>query len=977
MRFRSLKQKVNITLLFLALVVFTIVALVSGLLEYNEIRAEHSKIMAAKIGMARLLVGETIFEYDEYVTTILNESADKEVGELLADLLDLLHFPNPHDTYYVIDSQGKVILIAEAYVEYWGLDFNALLPSKDIEQPLVSHYQSLLTDSPVVGIQYPLPEGMRLIIERDLKNIIPTMAHLEAGRLFAGELFFVLSASGRVVYHPDSFLTNSRHNLGFDIKKKTSPDADGRFTFVLRGVEYDAASEEFSVPPGWVIYYAVPRAEIVRAVQTAVINHIVLLLTTFAAVFVILQIFWHNFFTKPVSRIVEGLQHSAENKGLQLTAEMAAHTLEFQTIIEEINKRDEAVSQATERFQTVLDSLDAAVYVADMDTHELLFINSFGKKSWGDITGKVCWQSLQQGQSGPCQFCTNHLLIDDNGKPTGIYIWEFQNTKDRKWYECRDQAIRWTGGQLVRMEVATDITRRKEAEEELIAEKEQLAVTLRSIGDGVITTDVEGKVILANRVAEELIGWRQEEAIGRYLSEVFHIVDAKTEKPCADPVSLVLERGQIIALAESTKLISKDGTERIISDSGAPILDKKSQIIGIVLVFRDVTDENRLREEALKAKKLESVGVLAGGIAHDFNNILAAIMGNIDLASFRVGAKHESYPLLQMAKKASIRAKGLTQQLLTFAKGGDPVLETASLKEVIRDSANFILSGSNVSCSFNFAEGLWWASIDKGQISQVIQNIVINADQAMPAGGSIKIKCENVDLDGLKAIPLPKGKHVKISIADNGCGIHRESLTRIFDPYFSTKEIGQGLGLAVVRSIIEKHRGLITADSEVDKGTTFTMYLPATEAYQEYPPDMLEGTTSGKGKGVVLIMDDEEMVRNVVSQMLERLGFQTLQAVHGTAAIELYQKAMDTEQPVDLVIMDLTIPGGMGGKEAIRELLALDANARVIVSSGYANDPIMANCRDYGFIAAIQKPFQMSELTWVVEQHINHTSIEN
>lgn len=976
MLFRSLRQKINFTLLLLALIVFAVVALASGLLEYREVRAEYSRGMTAKISMARSLVADSVFQYDKYVRDVIGQSDDEEaVEEMLATLLDQLHFHSPEDTYYVLDSQGTVIIIADPYADYWGLDFGVLLPSKERSNITISHHQSLLTRQSVVSIQYPLPLGMYLVVERGLENIIPAMTHLQQSKLFSGELFFVLSSSGQVAYHPDTSLIKRRHNLAFDMKNKSLPDTDGQFSFVLNGIEYAALSEEFSVPPGWIIYYAVPQAEMVKVVQAEVINQVIGLLAIFVIIFLILQVALARFFTKPVSRIVDSLQRSHGGEGLVLTADMAAGTLELQTIIGEILNRDQAVALATERFQTVLDSLDAAVYVADMQTYEILFINSYGRKVWGDITGKICWQSIQKGQSGPCEFCTNHLLLDENGRPAGIHVWELQNTVNNHWYECRDQAIQWTDNRLVRMEVAHDISRRKEAEEELLAEKERLAVTLHSIGDGVITTDVEGKIVLINRVAEELTGWRQDEAQGRPFLEVFHVLDGETKEPCADPVSQVLKKGQIITLAENTMLLARDGSERIVADSGAPIRDKESRIVGVVLVFRDVTEENQLREEALKAKKLESVGVLAGGIAHDFNNILAAILGNIDLAVHMVGEDHESYRLLQMAEKASVRARGLTQQLLTFAKGGDPVLETASLKEVISESASFVLSGSNVSCSFDFPEDLWWADIDKGQISQVVQNIIINADHAMPDGGKIEVKCENVALDTPGILPLPVGRYVRMSIADTGYGIDEESLARIFDPYFSTKEVGQGLGLAVVRSIIQKHGGCIVADSEKGSGTTFTIYLPASDLEQKKMEDLFITPEPATKMGRIMIMDDEEMVRDIASKMLDHFGYETVLAADGDEAIEKYKEAEKSGESIDLVIMDLTIPGGMGGKDAVKKLLDLNPDARVIVASGYANDPVMANCRAYGFMAAVKKPFQMSELAWVVEQNIQKSSV--
>ncbi len=617
--------------------------------------------------------------------------------------------------------------------------------------------------------------------------------------------------------------------------------------------------------------------------------------------------------------------------------------------ISERKKADEEKNTAIARFQTLVDSLDALVYVADMETYELLFVNKYGREIWGDISGRICWQALQEGQTDPCSFCTNAKLLDSDGTPTAVHVWEYQNTVTNDWFQCRDQAIEWTDGRLVRMEIAINITPRKEAEEALEAEKERLSVTLRSIGDGVITTDTDGRIILLNAVAENLTGWKQIEAQGRPLAEVFNIINEQTRKPSENPVEKVMTSGQIIGLENHTALVSKDGTEHSIADSGAPIRNRESDIIGVVLVFRDVSEKNRMEEELIKVKKLESVGVLAGGIAHDFNNILSAILGNINLAALDTNLLPETKELLDAAEKASLRAKDLTQQLLTFSKGGEPIKQAASIHEVIKDSADFVLHGGNVACSYHIPDDLWLVEIDKGQISQVIQNVIINADHAMPEGGVIDVKCENVDSLHLEGVVLPRDKKfVKVSITDSGKGIPAKIIDKIFDPYFSTKQEGSGLGLAISHSIITKHNGHIAVESTHGVGTTFTIYLPASTDQQEQ--EKQEATIEqGKGIAKIMVMDDEKLLRDVAKAMLNQMGHEVVLVQEGAAALEVYREHSESGEPIDIVIMDLTIPGGMGGKDAVKEMLAFDPCAKVIVSSGYSNDPIMTDCQKYGF----------------------------
>jgi PAS domain S-box-containing protein len=499
--------------------------------------------------------------------------------------------------------------------------------------------------------------------------------------------------------------------------------------------------------------------------------------------------------------------------------------------------------------------------------------------------------------------------------------------------------------------VLTDMTEQKQLERRLETEKKQMATTLYCIGDGVISTDSKGRVRLVNRVAEKLTGCLQHEAAGKPVGEVFHIINEHTRQKCENTVEKVLESGNIADLANDTILVARDGTERIISGSGAP-MDLNGNIIGVVLVFRDITDRIRMEKELFKNQKLESLGILAGGIAHDFNNILTAVTGNVFLAKNQVTPDHEIFELLKEVESALARAQTLTKKLLTFGKGGTPVKETVSIRNIITESSRYVLRGSKSKCQFSIAEDLWSAKVDVGQISQVINNVVINADQAMPEGGIVHVAAENLIIAERRDLPLKPGRYIRISIKDQGVGIAAKCLSKIFDPYFTTKQGGSGLGLAAAYSIIRNHDGHITVESQLAVGTTFHIYLASAKAVPEKEEIKLT-----KGQGRILVMDDEVPLRKMIGRMLGVLGYEAEFARDGAEAIEKYKKAKESANPYDAVVLDLIVPCGMGGKECIAELLKIDPEVKAVVFSGYSEDPVLSNFQGYGFKGMMPKPF--------------------
>ena len=424
-------------------------------------------------------------------------------------------------------------------------------------------------------------------------------------------------------------------------------------------------------------------------------------------------------------------------------------------------------------------------------------------------------------------------------------------------------------------------------------------------------------------------------------------------------------------VTQEEELIIRDaeGIDHWISVNAAPIHDAEGRVTAGIVVFHDITVRKRAEEDIQKAQRLRSLGTLAGGIAHDFNNVLMALYGNISLAKEDLPCGHVATKPLEEAEKSMNRAVRLTRQLLTFARGGEPVKEDVSVGQVAEEVARFDLSGSTVSLTFDCPANLWQVEADKGQIQQVISNLTINAREAMPDGGHLYISLANEEVP-TDAVPgLRPGRYVRITVRDDGIGIEPMYLNRIFDPYFTTKQTGSGLGLATTYAIVSRHGGRIDVESALGRGTAFTLLLPAAVAAQPpVPVDPLAGRQPPRRQGArILVLDDEEQVCKLVSTMLRKRGFVVETVADGRQAIERYREAFQSGVPFDALIMDLTIPGGLGGKEALREILAFDPDAKAVVSSGYAVDPVMAHYADYGFKGIAAKPYSARELLTVLD----------
>jgi len=508
---------------------------------------------------------------------------------------------------------------------------------------------------------------------------------------------------------------------------------------------------------------------------------------------------------------------------------------------------------------------------------------------------------------------------------------------------------------------ARDTSERKKKEETIQLGKREWESTFDAMSDWVCLIDLNYRILRSNRAGEKFLDLPTEETIGQTCCELLH----GTQKPLPEcPLQKMLQTYQ----RESLDLYVKKTNRwlRIVVD---PVVDKDGNLVRAVHIVRDITGLKMVEEERLKAMKLESIGIIAGGIAHDFNNLLSVIMGNIELAKDEIKPEVGAYENLKETGNAILHAKELTKQLITFSKGGAPAKKVGSIGELVMDAISLSSLDTTIKCNFFIPHDLWLVDFDQEQMKHAIRNILINAAESMPDGGTIDVTAENFLAAEKPDSQLPDGKYVKISIQDRGIGIPEEHLSMVFDPYFSTKEMGiqkgMGLGLATTYSIINRHNGRITVESEVGSGTTLTLYLPVYEKdIRQFEP--VKAPLSKKPAirtGRILLMDDEEMIRILGRQMLSRFGYDTELAKDGGEAIELYKRAMDLGKSYDAVILDLTVKGGMGGKDAVKRLLEIDPQVKAIISSGYSNDPVMANFRKYGFFDALPKPYTLKDLS--------------
>jgi two-component system, cell cycle sensor histidine kinase and response regulator CckA len=514
--------------------------------------------------------------------------------------------------------------------------------------------------------------------------------------------------------------------------------------------------------------------------------------------------------------------------------------------------------------------------------------------------------------------------------------------------------------------IKEDLARHREHLERLVAARteelrsvsEELQIILTSLAEGIIAVDATGRVQLLNPAAEAQVGWQSAEAQGRELAEVL-CVEAEAGQVGLGPwdAAAVAPDGLWRTSRRMTgHVLARDRTRRLVALSTAPLIGVDGTFVGAVLVLRDIALQREVEEQRQRHERLESVGLLAGGIAHDFNNILTGVLGSISVARLKLARGRDIRKELERAEAACVRAQGLTRQLLTFSKGGAPVKKVVRVAGPVREAAELALRGSTVKLELSCAADVDMIEADEGQLAQVINNLVLNAKQAMPGGGRVTIAVANRVIGAADGLPLDPGPYVQVTVSDHGEGIAPEHLSRIFDPYFTTKENGSGLGLASVHSIIRRHGGHVAASSTLGAGAHFAIYLPAASCPTETPAASL-GPALAQRALRILVLDDDSNVRKVLSSLLPLLGHDAVILGRSADAFAEFDAAVRSARPFDVVFVDLTMPGDLGGEAVIARLREREPTVKVVVMSGYSTSPVMAQWRELGLMGALEKPF--------------------
>jgi PAS domain S-box-containing protein len=630
----------------------------------------------------------------------------------------------------------------------------------------------------------------------------------------------------------------------------------------------------------------------------------------------------------------------------------------FEQILENTRETNRELKIAKDEIEAIFNAAGVGIMVIDKELNILAFNREQAKLFDYDLStihDRKCYQANCKREKMTFACGVKNVF---RGEKMWVERWECRGHV----FNIVGEPIRDHDGEIIQAVICyLDITDRVTAEEEMAREKDQLAVTLQAINEGVMSLDENCTVVLANDMATKILGIRRDSLVGHTIRDILFSEEEKAYMKTCHYTDT--ERRLYPYQGSMCKQVYIDGSRRIVEIYQMPVYTAMNRLTAVVLILKDITERLHMENELLRRQKLESLSILTGGIAHDFNNILTAAMSNVAMAHIQMEKNGLSSEYLVNAEQALQQARDLVRQLSTFAKGGSPVKETTSLKELLEKIIQFTLSGARVSRTITIADDLDLVDIDTTQFGQVLNNLLLNAIQAMPEGGNLTLDARNREITEKDTLTLSPGRYVQVSITDTGVGIPEEYQKQIFDPFFTTKKEGSGIGLATAYSIIKRHNGYISVESEENRGTTFSVFIPSSSGTLTMKEEVPVRPSPEAHRGRILVMDDDERILKSTGTLLRTLGYEVDTASSGEEALEKSRHMFETGERYDCVLMDLVVPEGMGGLDTITPMKEIDPEVYIIVSSGYSQEEVLSNYRDHGFDGVIPKPYKIEELS--------------
>lgn len=952
-----------------------------SLLGYSYTRSEAQlgieHLVESQVEKLDLLIEERISRWSSELNLLAGESPVSQSQALsylkihLNDLDDYLYcFHGRPDGFYVTTLGDTNTLTDRRY-------FQEVLKTRRtvVSEPLYSKTTGL----PMMVIVSPLIRGGKL--SGLLGGVVPLYrfsdlinSESQGNTSYA----FMVDSNQRIIAHPNTNLLLSMNLSNLDT---FGPALAEKMRHEPKGWLYAVSTNDRTIHyyrqigfQGWYLVFSVDDQRFFGRLERLTVQFFGVSIFFGLLLSLLLLFYLMRFVLRPL-RMLEGAARDIGRGDLSVRADvhskgefgMVAKTVNdmsdnLSRMMEELKAARDDAEKSEKRFRELAECLPQTVFELD-ENGVFVYVNRAGCERFGyrpeEVMGKVhvtrmfvarerelVIRNMKARAEGLLQHYPDYTALSRSGEEFTVQIYVMPVLDDGHFKGFR--------GLLV------DISSRIATEKMIEKEKELLAVTLASINDAVITCSREGKIQLYNQAAAKLLDLDMQSALEMDIRKVLRLKDEKSDQKKEIPIGLVGQIGK--AIEWRSVVLERSNGWCTAEVSGAPVIDHEGQVLGSVWVIRDTTSRRWLEEQALRADKMESLTLLSGGLAHDFNNILTIVLGNLTLAAMQNGMPDEARTMLSEAEKAAYRARGLTQQLLALSRGGSPTLTAAALGQILKESSELVLTGSNCRLVWESDEPLWNAMVDPAQIHQVMNNLVLNARQSMqPQGGEIRVTAKNIELDSEHTpIGYQPGGYVTVTVGDQGPGIPLEYRSRIFDPYYTTREGGHGLGLAIVHSIIEKHNGWLNLDSEVGKGTRVTFYLPA-EPELQVSEKLAPRSASLKGRRVI-VLEDEVSIIQYLESFFRMAGIEAECFTRGEDLLRRYGEALEAGRPFDLLLLDWTIPGGMGGKETMRKVLEIDPNANGILTSGYSEESGLADYKEYGFKGVLQKPYKSDEL---------------